>query len=509
MQNDVYSSSVVGELYKTYFKYPKRNACCDDNEEITYEYLWNSSHIAAQNILSYFLPRTPVPVVMKKSCITLELIWGIIKSGGCYCIIDPALPQSRICKMLKELKSERVISDEKYSNLLPDNIELLKWQDILSGDYEKVSANVDKAINSIIDIDPLYVMFTSGSTGTPKGVVVSHSNVRDFIHYFIQTFDITEKDVIGNQAPWDFDVSVKDIFSAAWTGACIQIISKKYFSFPIELASLLDEKRVTVLIWAVSALCILSSQGLLSSNRPRAIRKVIFSGEAMPVKQYNIWRNAYHEAMIVNVYGPTEITCNCTFYFLEGLYNENESLPIGRAFPNERVFLLNDKKEIVKSSDVGVTGEICVSGSAVSLGYYNNWLSSDTCFIQNPLNQSYREIIYMTGDLGCYNSLGDLCYLGRKDFQIKYMGHRIELLEIEQTISSFDGVSVCCCIFTNDEITCFVSGNVTESDILLNLRRDFPIYMIPKKVIVLEEMPLNKNCKIDRQKLVRIADAYR
>ena len=509
MPNDDLSCSVVSHLHDTYMRYTKHLACRDDKSEITYEDLWQKSHIAAHNIQESFLPCKPVPVVLKKSCLALEIIWGIIKAGSCYCIIDPALPQTRISKMLSELKAERVISDQKYRNVLPKNVELLDWQDIIAGEYEAVAEEVDKKTKSIIDVDPLYVMFTSGSTGTPKGVVVSHRNVMDFIRYFVQLFEITEKDVLGNQAPWDFDVSVKDIFSAAWTGACLQIIAKKYFSFPVELANLLDEKKVTVLTWAVSALCILSSQGLLSTNRPSCIRKVIFSGEAMPTKQYNIWRRAYPEALFVNVYGPTEITCNCTYFVVEGLYDENKPLPIGRAFPNERVFLLNEQKELIDPSNTGTTGEICISGTAVSQGYYNNAISSELVFVQNPLNGSYREYIYMTGDLAHYDLEGNLCYAGRKDFQIKYMGHRIELLEIEQAACAMDGVASACCIFANNEITCFMSGSISDEDVMMHLRRLLPIFMVPKRIVVLKEMPLNKNGKIDRQKLAGKANDYR
>ncbi len=509
MQNNNGPCSVVGRLYDTYIRYPKRKACCDDKTAITYEELWRNSHIAANNLRVSFLPCKPVPVVLKKSCVTLEIIWGIIKAGGCYCIIDPSLPRTRVNKMLAELQAEQVVSDKKYRNVLPQNIELLDWHDVLAGDYETVSAEVDKSINSIIDVDPLYVMFTSGSTGTPKGVVVSHRNVMDFIRYFVQLFEITEEDVLGNQAPWDFDVSVKDIFSAAWTGACLQIIAKKYFSFPVELAKILDEKKVSVLTWAVSALCILSSQGLLSNNRPNYIRKVIFSGEAMPTKQYNIWRQAYPEAMFVNVYGPTEITCNCTYFFVKGIYDEKEPLPIGRPFPNERVFLLNNQNKLLMPSDVDSIGEICVSGTAVAQGYYNNTVSSDAVFVQNPLNNSYREIIYMTGDLAYYNSAGDLCYAGRKDFQIKYMGHRIELLEIEQAICAIDGIAAACCVFANDEIGCFIVGTISAEEVMTHLRSIFPIFMVPKRITVLKEMPLSKNGKIDRQKLARMANDYK
>ena len=509
MKKNSQFASVIGCLYETYVKYPTRKACCDDKTVITYGELWKNSHIVAKHIHKNFSRQKPVPILMKKSCITLEIIWGIIKAGNCYCIVDPNLPQIRINKILEELKAERAVSDTKYKNKLPQKVDFIDCNEVLTGNYEVVKDEVDKIINQIIDVDPLYVMFTSGSTGTPKGVVVSHRSVMDFIGYFVQIFDITENDVLGNQAPWDFDVSVKDIFSAAWTGACLQIIAKKYFSFPVELVKLLEEKKVTTLTWAVSALCILSSQGLLESQKPNFIKKIIFSGESMPVKHYNVWRKAYPDAMFVNVYGPTEITCNCSYFFVEGLYGENDSIPIGQSFPNERIFLLNENGKLIEPSNIGAIGEVYVSGTAVSQGYYNNDIASKSSYIQNPLNDSYREIVYKTGDLAYYNSEGNLCYAGRKDFQIKHMGHRIELLEIEQEVYALNGISAVCCAYVNNEIYCFVAGNVSDSEVMTHLRRMFPIFMIPKRTVVLKEMPLNKNGKIDRQQLERLADDYR
>ena len=152
----------------------------------------------------------------------------------------------------------------------------------------------------------------------------------------------------------------------------------------------------------------------------------------MPVKHLNIWKKYLPEAMYVNVYGPTEITCNCTYHIIDREYEPGENLPIGKPFPNEKVFLLDEEdREVTKP---GEKGEICVSGTALSLGYYNNPEQTAKAFVQNPLNQSYLEPIYRTGDLAYYGEDGNLYFASRKDFQIKHMGHRIELGEIETAL---------------------------------------------------------------------------
>jgi D-alanine--poly(phosphoribitol) ligase subunit 1 len=350
-----------------------------------------------------------------------------------------------------------------------------------------------------IDTDPLYINFTSGSTGVPKGIVVSHRSVIDFMECFVDLFSIGSEDVIANQAPFDFDVSVKDIYSAMKSGATLVLVPKESFSKPADLMDLLCENHVTTLIWSVSALCLVSTFHGLEYRRPDSIRRVLFSGEVMPLRHLERWRASLPDAMYVNLYGPTEITCNCTYHILEKGRDYSDGIPIGKHFPNEDVVLLDEKGERISAP--GVKGMIGVRGTALALGYYRAPEKNAERFGQNPLQSRYPERMYQTGDLGMLNENGEMLFCGRLDHQVKYMGHRIELEEIEGAMAGIDGVERCFCDFDEkrSQLKGYYTGSLEKSELYEALRLRLPVYMIPGFLRKLPEMPLTKNGKIDRR----------
>ena len=491
--------SVLEYLEKSADKYPYKIAVADEKTQYTYGELRQNAKKIATYLAQNVSPRSPVAVFGNKSAPMLAVFLGCAYANCFYVPLNPQHPKERRDKILKTLKTPLVLADDESMRLIGE------YGGRTVG-FSKCRAEIDENLLEArrmehIDVDPLYVMFTSGSTGEPKGIAVSHRSVIDFIEEFSELFGFGEEDVIGNQAPFDFDVSVKDIYTALKCGARLEIIPKQKFSFPTYLIDYLCERKVTALIWAVSALCILSSLNAFTYKVPETVRKVLFSGEAMPVNQLNIWKTYFPEAMFVNLYGPTEITCNCTYYILDKGLFEKKVLPIGKAFPNERVILLSeDGREVRGQNDLG---EICVSGTALSLGYYGNRGETDKVFLQNPLNVCYLEKIYKTGDLGYYNGEGELCFAGRKDFQIKHMGHRIELNEIESAIQGISGVSQSVCLFDEkeDKIWAFFCGGAENKEIVTQLRKKLPAFMIPQKIVSVPAFPLTENGKIDRKKL--------
>ena len=190
------------------------------------------------------------------------------------------------------------------------------------------------------------------------------------------------------------------------------------------------------------------------------------------------------------------------YYEVEREFEEGESIPIGRPFKNTEILLLDGDNKIPKK---GEPGEICIRGTALTLGYYKDKERTDQVFVQNPLNDCYHELIYRTGDIGKYNEYGELLFLSRKDCQIKHMGHRIELGEIETAVSSFCEVHRCCCFYDElrHRIVLAVESDIeiTKSEIRERLQQQIPEYMLPGEVLYISKLPLNSNGKIDRKKL--------
>lgn len=474
----------------------------DEFQEMTYPQLLRISRKVGSGLSDKNILNQPVAVLLEKSVDALSAFFGILYAGGFYTLFNPELPKERLSQMQSVLQAPFVITDETHQALALTIFE--KDKVLLIHDLQQAES-APKRLQEIraqhIDTSPLYINFTSGSTGTPKGVVISHKSVLDFIDVFTEEFSITQKDVIGNQAPLDFDVSVKDIYSAIKTGADLVLIPKHLFSSPAKLLDFICEHEITTMIWAVSALCLISTFHGLDYRIPQSVNKVLFSGEVMPLKHLKTWMEHLPHAEFINVYGPTEITCNCTYHRVERGKAYADGIPIGKAFKNERVFLLDEADRLIR--EAGKPGEICVGGTAVGLGYYNAWAQSSEKFTQNPLHNRYFDRIYRTGDLGKYDENGNLYFSGRKDFQIKYKGHRIELEEIEKAMSEASGVERACCVFDEEKgaLYGFYIGNAERKALHLELKAHLPVFMIPGKLVQKEAFPLTKNGKTDRKAL--------
>lgn len=493
----------------------------DVNTKMTYSEFYDRAHTLGQEIqgmLGRKLSGRPVAVFGEKSVRLLLMMFAVMESDAFYVVLNPEQPKERLNQILTVLEPELLIYADDHAERAAE----LEYQGkravysadlrlslVSSGNVEHTSKHGDRiaedellplAEHDLTGADPLYGIFTSGSTGLPKCVLISHKNVIDFIGHFTEIFEFTEEDIIGNQAPFDFDVSVKDIYGALFSGAKLVLIPREYFSTPARLLDYMVERHVTNLTWAVSALCIISGMKGFDYKVPTELRQVMFSGEVMPIRQLNIWRKYLPQARYVNLYGPTEITCNCSYYVIDREFSEGESLPLGEVFPGRELLLLDAEGKPV--SKPGLTGEICVRGESVGIGYYHNPEQTSAHFVEMTEDGiTYRT--YKTGDLAEIAEDGNLYFAGRKDFQIKHMGHRIELEEIEKNINSCEGVTRCVCAYDEEHhrLSAYYTGDVGKKALHLTLKEKLPIYMVPNRFYHVIEFILNKNGKIDRKSL--------
>ncbi len=507
--------TILDYLEQTEQREPTHIAFADPQKEITFHDLTLHAREVAtlfsNGAFGFILgEQEPVCFFLEKSVDAVIAMFGVIYCGAFYSFTDIRQPAERVRKVLSVLEPAVIITDEVHYPVLMKHLEemSLSFRVLLLTDLLNAArqTQIDPLIlknkrDQFVDQMPLYVNFTSGSTGTPKGVVVSHRSVIDFIPVFTELFGINKTDILANQAPFDFDVSIKDIFSGIFTGAKVQLIPREYFTNPTTLMDYLCENKVTTLVWAVSAMCFVTIMNGFQYRTPHTIKRVMFSGELMPVKQLNKWRAALPDAAYVNLYGPTEITCNCTYHILDREYEQTEVLPIGVAFPNEKVFLLDESDRLV--TEVNQEGEICVSGTCLAIGYFKDPEKTAAVFTQNPLNDRYYDRIYRTGDIGKYDSSGNLIYINRKDFQIKHMGQRIELGEIEVCAMSLEGVQRAVCIydFKRKKIILFYVGSLQKDSLAEQIQSKLPPYMLPNKTMQLDQFPMNKNGKVDRKAL--------
>lgn len=485
-------------------RFPGENAIYSEKGFVTFEQLRLKAYAIARKIIETNVGvHRPIVVYLEKSAETIVSFMGIACSRNFYSPIDISMPEARVNKILDILEPTLVITTKEYAR----NFESFKF----SGSYiyyEEIEIAQDDAEvvtpvkNSIIDTDLLYVLFTSGSTGIPKGVSISHRSVLDYIDWVTDTFGINETDSFGNQAPFYFDNSILDIYCMLKTGATLYIIPHNLFSQPVLLLEFLKEHGINNIFWVPSAMIMVSRlKALKNVDLSSILRRVLFCGEVMPTKQLNIWREYLPNCKYVNLYGPTEITDACTYFIVEREFSDEESLPIGFPMKNTEIMVLDEEDNLITVPDR--VGELCVCGTSLAMGYYNNAEKTRETFVQNPFNKAYEEKIYRTGDLVKYNEYHELIYISRKDFQIKHMGHRIELGEIEVAASSLEEINMCCCLYDEirKKIILFIDSELEKEFIIQKLSLLIPQYMLPGKVVCVKDMPLNVNGKIDRIKL--------
>lgn len=427
------------------------------------------------------------------------LMIACLSIGAPYVNLDSKTPTERFRKIIKSCNPKLIISllDEDLTHL-NEEFHISRLDDL------NTCSNVTHS-PSAGGNDAAYLMFTSGSTGVPKAAVISHGALLNFINWSKERFEVKSSDRFTNLNPLYFDNSVFDFYASIFNGATLCPTPTELLQKPTELVKWANKLNCTIWFSVPSLLVyLLTLRALNSDNKISSLRLIIFGGEGFPKKKLlELFALFSPTTKLENVYGPTETTCICSAHTIteDDFADMTKLATLGKMNPNFDYF--------IDSSDTNENiGELILIGPQVCMGYYNSPQQTDSVFIQNPKHSNYRDLSYRTGDLIELDEEGNFHFLGRKDFQIKHMGHRIELEEIETAASSLADIHETAVTYQNldngmGRIILHYSSSETLDDSLINqkLKSMLPTYMMPQKIVRHEFLPKNANGKIDRKAL--------
>ena len=456
----------------------------EDTSSITYGEARSKVVSIACYLAEKKISNQPILVPVKRDYNTILLFLGIAASNNYYVPVSEDTPKTRLSDIIQ-------IGDISFGFSCPflsGNLDIQKAlrapisEDLLDSMRTQYHAN-----------NPLYLMFTSGSTGKPKDVLKSHGSVLAFVENFRKTFPFIPNHLrLCNQTPFYFDASSKDIYLTLALESTLYIPSKATFALPNKSVEYLKEHQIDMIMWVPSALILIAKIRALKFIKPESLKYVFFIGEVFPPKYFNMWQEALPQVRYFNWYGSTEISGACLYYEITSPLKADKVMKTGKPLFGNEVKLIN--------------GEICVSSPQLALGYIKDDERNRSTF-----REEEGKIFLHTGDYGEYDQDKNIIFRSRKDFQIKHMGYRIELQDIETCVNSLKDIGICCCLYQRekDRIVLFVTlsdKSKTVMDVLNECRKVLADYMMPNRVILLDEMPLNNNGKIDRTKLKEIME---
>jgi amino acid adenylation domain-containing protein len=434
-----------------------------------------------------------------------------LKIGAAYTNVDVQNPPERLGRILSVCRPMLVLCDEPPAKSLVEAAAHLGVPAIAIRDHaaelDALEPTPPPDLPAVTGADPAYVVFTSGSTGLPKGVAISHASVLNFVAWVRSVFGIGPGDVVANVNPIYFDNSVFDFYAALFSGACLAPIGRGELSDAAATVRRVDEAKCTVWFSVPSLLIYLMTMKALRTDTFLSLRSIVFGGEGYPKSELSKLFNLYGgRCTLYNVYGPTECTCICSVHRIsaDDLLDARGLPPLGQIADNFSYLVLDGDLPVAP----GEVGELCLMGPQVGLGYYNDPERTQAAFVQNPLAHALPQRMYRTGDR-VRDLNGVLDFIGRTDNQIKHMGYRIELEEIEAAINRLDYVTQTAVVYKRVResfghiIAHVATGNAMVAD--AHLRRDLkamlPPYMVPNRFVVSSQLPKNANGKVDRVRL--------
>jgi len=487
----------------------------EDNSQVSYNELNSFSNQLARYFLDIGIKKCDVIAISgEKRLQTFISMIAALKIGAIYTIFDPKSPVERLKKIFGTCLPKALIISTSLKEKLSIIAGSLDAKLIIDNQIEPnklgknfPDGNLDQTF-LITGENPSYIMYTSGSTGIPKGALMTHVNVINFIKWCTVAFKINSEDILTNVNPLYFDNAVFDFYGSIFSGASLVPFTHGTATDPQLLIRKIDELKCTSWFSVPSLLIFLQTMKALRNDNLESIKKIIFGGEGYPkAKLKELFDQYSNRCEFYNVYGPTECTCMCSSYRLTNDdFNDISGFPpLGQMAGNFSYLIIDDNHNLVENGEVG---ELCLMGPNVGKGYYNDHERTKESFIQNPFNHNYKEIIYKTGDLVRYDTDDKKIYIkGRKDHQIKHMGYRIELEEIENACHSLSYIAEVALIHSQkrgfSQIIAVMSLNYEKAkkDILNDLKNILPDYMMPTIFYFEKKIPKNSNGKIDRRKL--------
>ena len=494
----------------TVINFPDKIAVIEGEESIDFKNLcFQSKQLALHIIKQSVFINQPIAVFLPKSIASVVANLAVTYSSNIYMNLDIKYPEERLRNVINKIEPKIIITNNNLYNqlikIIGEDLIIINIdnEEIFNTNISDTEHLIYNRINTIIDTDPYCIINTSGSTGTPKGVALNHKSFIDFIEWSIPTLEISDNEIIGSLSPLYFDIYSFEICLLMAKASTIVIISEQLATFPPKLIEFLSIKKITFIFWVPTIMVNIANLDILSKYDLLDLKRILFAGEVFPTKHMNYWRKHIPEAKFINLYGPIEITLDCTYFIIEKEIPNETPIPIGFPCRNTDVLILNEDNILSTTNE---KGELCIRGTSLALGYWNDPEKTANAFVQNPLNKHYSELIYKTGDVVFKNELGEIIFVGRKDFQIKHLGYRIDLSEIEHVIvNCFEVIDNACVLYNFDkkEIHLFyeASSSIATVEFRKELLKYLPKYMIPTQMHNYEELPRNPNGKIDRNLL--------
>ena len=498
-------ANFLEHLEETARRLPDKTAFYDDREGLTFRELEEKARRIGSRLAETAPPRTPVALLLDaRSIRNIPAMYGTLYAGCAYAPLDITMPPERLKLLLDLMRPSAALADEKGTRAFEacgkTDIPLIGYEEAAAAEIRQENLEAIRKQASVFD--PMSVLYTSGSTGIPKGSVQTHFSYLHWTEATIDVYGVTDEVIFGNQSPFFYANSVLEVITPVALGSTVYLLPSGVLTFPKKMIECLRDHHVTLLCMTPSSFISIVNGNVLTPGCLPELKWGIMSGESMPWEPLKVWMDATPNADWWHYYGSTEM-----FSVAVGKVNPNhqggDRLPVGKPFSLVHILFLDEDG---KETKPGEPGEMFVSSPWIAANYHRDPDRTAASWITDPLRQGWQERFFRGGDLGYIREDGQLMVLGRRDSQIKHMGYRMEIGEVDAALRKLPGVQEECVLFDpeKDLLWCFFTGETEEKPIRAGLKEQLARYMIPDRFVKLEEMPHTASMKLDRVRLKKM-----